>query len=100
MRGTTYESAVLPKHARRLASLDRAFHKLWLEGLSQRDFEPALRALLGEAAPLSASTIARVNMQFRDEFDVGKRVGSITSTTCIPGLTACTSAPDPPTSGP
>jgi transposase-like protein len=60
VRGTTYTSAVLPKHARRLPSLDRTFHKLWLEGLSQRDFEPALLALLGEAAPLSASTIARV----------------------------------------
>lgn len=58
VRGMTYESAVLPKHARRLPSLDRTFHKLWLEGLSQRDFEPALRALLGEAAPLSASAIA------------------------------------------
>ena len=72
MRGTTYESAVLPKHVRRLPSLDRTFHKLWLEGLSQRDFEPALRALLGEAAPLSASTIARVNTQFRSEFDAWK----------------------------
>jgi transposase-like protein len=72
VRGLSYESAVLPKHARRLPSLDRTFHKLWLEGLSQRDFEPALRALLGEAAPLSASTIARVNTQFRDEFDAWK----------------------------
>jgi putative transposase len=72
LRGTTYESAVLPKHARRLPSLDRTFHKLWIEGLSQRDFEPALRALLGADAPLSASTIARVNAQFRDEFDVWK----------------------------
>jgi putative transposase len=72
VRGMTYESAVLPKHARRLPSLDRTFHKLWLEGLSQRDFEPALRALLGEHAPLSASTIARVNGQFREEFDVWK----------------------------
>lgn len=68
LRGATYESAVLPKHKRRLPSLDRAFHQLWIEGLSQRDFEPALRALLGAQAPLSASTIARVNMQFRDEF--------------------------------
>lgn len=42
---------------------------LWIEGLSQRDFEPALRALLGWAAPLSASAIARVNVQFRGEFD-------------------------------
>ena len=72
VRGTTYISAVLPKHARRLPSLDRTFHKLWLEGLSQRDFEPALRALLGETAPLSASTIARVNTQFRAEFDAWK----------------------------
>lgn len=72
VRGATYESAVLPKHARRLPSLDRTFHKLWLEGLSQRDFEPALRALLGESAPLSASAIARVNTQFRDEFDAWK----------------------------
>lgn len=72
LRGATYESAVLPKHKRRLPSLDRAFHRLWIEGLSQRDFEPALRALLGADAPLSASTIARVNAQFRDEFDVWK----------------------------
>ncbi|MEO9264136.1 MAG: IS256 family transposase [Candidatus Baltobacteraceae bacterium] len=69
LRGTPYESAVLPKHVRRLPSLDRTFHKLWLEGLSQRDFEPALRALLGADAPLSASTIARVNVQYRGEFD-------------------------------
>jgi len=68
----SYESAVLPKHVRRLPSLDRAFHKLWIEGLSQRDFEPALRALLGAQAPLSASTIARVNRQFQAEFATWK----------------------------
>jgi putative transposase len=72
LRGMPYESAILPKHKRRLPSLDRAFHRLWIEGLSQRDFEPALRALLGADAPLSASTIARVNTQFRAEFDVWK----------------------------
>lgn len=72
LRGQSYESTVIPKHARRLPSLDRTFHKLWLEGLSQRDFEPALRALLGAEAPLSASAIARVNAQFRSEFDAWK----------------------------
>jgi len=72
LRGVPYESAVLPKHKRRLPSLDRAFHRLWVEGLSQRDFEPALRALLGVDAPLSASTITRVNAQFRAEFDAWK----------------------------
>ena len=74
------------------------FHKLWLEGLSQRDFEPALRALLGEAGALSASTIARVVTQFRSEFVAWERVGSITSTMCTPGPMACTWAPAPPTS--
>ncbi len=72
LRGMTFESEVLPKHARRLPSLDATFHKLWLEGLAQRDFEPALRALLGTDAPLSASTIGRVNAQFRSEFDAWK----------------------------
>lgn len=72
LRGATYDSAVLPKHVRRLPSLDRTFHKLWIEGLSQRDFEPALRALLGADAPLSASTISRVNAQFHAEFDAWK----------------------------
>lgn len=43
-------------------------HELWVQGLSQRDFEPSLRALLGAQAPLSAATIARVNVQFRDEY--------------------------------
>jgi len=33
LRGMSFESAVLPKHARRLPALDRAFHRLWLEGL-------------------------------------------------------------------
>jgi hypothetical protein len=47
------------------------FHKLWLEELSRRDFEPALRVLLGEAAPLSASAIARVNSLFRGRDALG-----------------------------
>jgi putative transposase len=72
VRGAALESAVLPKYKRRLPSLDRTFHRLWIEGLSQRDFEPALRALLGADAPLSASTIARVNAQFQGEFDTWK----------------------------
>ena len=33
LRGLTYESALLPKHVRRLPSLDRTFHKLWVEGV-------------------------------------------------------------------
>src|ERR1700728_2834688 len=44
VRGTTYESAVLPKHARRLPSLDRTFHKLWLGGVAPRDLAPGVGA--------------------------------------------------------
>lgn len=72
VRGVAFESAVLPKYQRRTETVDRTLHKLWLEGLAHRDFEPALRALLGEEAALSASTIARVNAQFRGEFDAWK----------------------------
>jgi len=38
------------------------------QGLSTRDCEPSLRALLGQATPLSPSTISRVNKQFHDEY--------------------------------
>jgi transposase-like protein len=66
--GATFESQILPKHVRRLASVNKTMHELWVQGLAQRDFEPSLRALLGADAALSAATIARVNAQFRDEY--------------------------------
>ena len=59
----------LPRHQRRVASLDKAMHNLWIEGLATRDAEPALRALLGEKAPLSASTVTRTNAKFFGEYD-------------------------------
>lgn len=72
VRGIEYESAALPKYARRLPNLDKTLHRLWIEGLAHRDFEPALRGLLGESAPLSATAIARVNAQFHHEFEIWK----------------------------
>ncbi len=66
--GVKHESAVLPKYVRRLPSVDRTLHQLWIEGLADRDFERSLRGLLGESAPLSASTIARTNAKFIDEY--------------------------------
>ncbi len=72
VRGTKHESALVPKYRRRLPSVDATIHKLWIEGLAHRDFEPTLRGLLGNDAPLSASTIARVNAEFGAEFDAWK----------------------------
>jgi len=65
-----FESALLPK--RRYLSLEtqRLFARLYLEGLSSGDFEPAFRQLLGlgEKAPLSASTIVRLKDTWADEY--------------------------------
>ena len=69
VRGAAQHSNVLPRYQRRAASLDKAMHNLWIEGLATRDVEPALRALLGEKAPLSASTVTRTNAKFFGEYD-------------------------------
>ncbi len=56
----SFESAILPRRRYLSASTQRLFARLYLEGLSGGDFEPAFRELLGERAPLSASTIIRL----------------------------------------
>ena len=63
-----FTSQVLPPYRRRFEDVDKTLHELWIQGLSTRDFEPSLRALLGEETPLSPSTISRVNKQFHDEY--------------------------------
>ena len=64
-----FVSEVLPPYRRRFSDVDKALHELWIQGLSTRDFEPSLRALLGEKTPLSSSTISRVNKQFLEEYE-------------------------------
>lgn len=68
-----FTSQILPPYRRRFEDVDKTLHELWIQGLSTRDFEPSLRALLGEETPLSASTISRVNKQFHDEFETWSR---------------------------
>ena len=58
---------------RRFPELDETMHELWIQGLSTHDFEPSLRALLGETTPLSPSTISRVNKQFLDDYRAWSR---------------------------
>ena len=43
-----------------------SFPELYLHGLSE-DFDLALRGLLGEDAPVSASTVARLKSKWNDE---------------------------------
>ncbi len=64
-----YQSQLVKPYKRRSEGLDCLFPKLFIEGLATRDFEPALRFLVGENAPLSPSSISRLNKQFKDEYE-------------------------------
>jgi transposase-like protein len=64
-----FASQLVQPYQRRSQSLAEGFPKLFLEGLATRDFEPALRSLLGAKAPLSPRTIVRLNQQFKGEYE-------------------------------
>ena len=63
-----FESKIVRKYQRRSDTIDETFMKLFIEGLATRDFEPALRLLVGEQAPLSPSTISRLTQKFRSAY--------------------------------
>ncbi len=60
-----FVSRVLPLFQRRTRELGTLLPELYLHGLSTGDFERALRGLLGEAAPLSASWRTRMHPDTR-----------------------------------
>ena len=65
-----FTSAILPKWARRTASLDALLPVLYLRGASTGDFQEALAALLGKDAPnLSPSVIARLTQDWQAAYD-------------------------------
>lgn len=68
-----FESKILRKHQRRSDTIDETFLNLFVEGLATRDFEPALRLLVGQDAPLSPSTISRLTKQFKGQYDTFDR---------------------------
>lgn len=55
-----FESRILPLFVRRTAEVGELIPELYLHGLSHGDFELALRGLLGDGAPLSPSSVARL----------------------------------------
>lgn len=63
------ESKVLPLFTRRTREVGELLPELYLHGLSSGDFELALRGLLGEGAPLSASSIQRLKARFELEYE-------------------------------
>ncbi|HET9877924.1 MAG TPA: IS256 family transposase [Candidatus Limnocylindria bacterium] len=74
----SFHSSILPRRRMLSAETQRLFARLYLEGLSSGDFEPAFRELLGETAPLSASTILRLKDEWATEY-AAWRVRPLTS---------------------
>lgn len=68
-----FASKILRKYQRRSDTVDRTFMQLFIEGLATRDFEPALRLLMGENAPLSPSVISRLTQQFKGGYEAFDR---------------------------
>jgi len=64
-----FESRLLPLLVRRTKEVGDLLPELYLHGLSQGDFELALRGLLGEGAPLSPSSIARLREKWQLEYE-------------------------------
>jgi transposase-like protein len=68
-----FESRVLPLFARRTKGVSKLIPRLYLHGLALGDFDLALRGLLGEDAPVSASTVARLKEGWQAEWREWKR---------------------------
>ena len=62
-----FESRVLALFARRSKELSELIPELYLHGLAEGDFELALGGLLGDDAPISASTVSRLKDKWNSE---------------------------------
>ena len=62
-----FESRLLPLFVQRTKQVSDLIPELYLHGLSEGDFDLALRGLLGEDAPVSASTVARLKDKWNAE---------------------------------
>ena len=62
-----FESRLLPLFVHRTREVAGLIPELYLHGLSEGDFDLALRGLLGEEAPISASTVARLKERWTSE---------------------------------
>jgi transposase-like protein len=64
-----FVSRVLPFFARHTREVSALLPELYLHGLALGDFDMAMRGLLGDAAPLSPSSIDRLRSKWQHEFD-------------------------------
>lgn len=67
--GERFKSKVLPMFKRQTREVRDLIPELYLHGLASGDFELALRHLLGEGAPLSASSVQRLKEKWQGEYE-------------------------------
>ena len=70
--GERFKSKILPMFKRQSKQVRELIPELYLHGLASGDFELALRHLLGEGAPLSASSLQRLKEKWRGEYEQWK----------------------------
>jgi putative transposase len=67
--GRQFRSEILPRHLRKVPSLENLIPTLYLLGVSSSDMQPALEALLGPGARgLSPSTVVRLKEIWQEGF--------------------------------
>jgi transposase-like protein len=67
-----FVSKVLPLFKRQTEAVRALIPELYLHGLASGDFELALRELLGDGAPLSASSLQRLKEKWQGEYEQWK----------------------------
>ncbi|HJW20991.1 MAG TPA: IS256 family transposase, partial [Candidatus Limnocylindrales bacterium] len=68
-----FRSRILPHRRFWSRTTQALFARLYLEGLSSGDFEPAFRSLVGERAPLSPNTVLRLKDEWQAEYQAWRR---------------------------
>jgi putative transposase len=68
-----FQSEIVSSYQRRSRTQARLMVRLYLEGLASGDFEPIFRALVGETAALSASSIVRLKEEWQQEYETWKK---------------------------
>jgi transposase-like protein len=64
-----FQSEIVKRYQRVSRTTQRLLARLYLEGLATGDFEPVFRALLGDTAPLSPSSVTRLKTDWGKEFE-------------------------------
>jgi putative transposase len=68
-----FHSDIVSRYQRRSRTQVRLLARLYLEGLASGDFEPVFRALVGETAALSPSSILKLKADWQQEYEAWKK---------------------------